>query len=195
MSKPTILTKVYTFGSQIIELNNYLCTQIKWRTKNMKERLVLLEMMGELFRRMHHLSPMAAKILSVLAIEGCVHGLTFEDLIERLGVSKSALSTNIHLLLDKELIYYETKEGKRRKYFKSFPFNKRFEGFLELIRYEKDFTMRFQQYMKAQNENEYLFTEERIHKLGLFLDYLNQIEHLTQDFLKKLKQEEISEKP
>ena len=112
-----------------------------------------------------------------------------------IGVSKSALSTNIHLLLDKELIYYETKEGKRRKYFKSFPFDKRFEGFLELIRYEKDFTMRFQQYMKAQNENEHLFTEKRIHKLGLFLDYLNQIEHLTQDFLKKLKQEEISEKP
>ena len=189
------LTKVCVFGSQMIELNSYLCTQIKWRTKNMKERLVLLEMMGELFRRMHHLSPMAAKILSVLAIEGYMYGLTFEDLIERLGVSKSALSTNIHLLLDKELIYYETKEGKRRKYFKSFPFNKRFEGFLELIRYEKDFTMRFQQYMKAQNENEHLFTEERIHKLGLFLDYLNQIEHLTQDFLKKLKQEEISEKP
>ena len=161
----------------------------------MKERFVLLEMMAELFRRMHHLSPMAAKILSVLAIEGRTHGLTFEDLIERLKVSKSALSTNIHLLLDKELIYYETKEGKRRKYFKSFPFDKRFGEFLELIRYEKDFTMRFQQYMKVQNENEHLFTEERIHKLGLFLDYLNQIEHLTQDFLKKLKQEEISEKP
>ena len=161
----------------------------------MKERLVLLEMMGELFRRMHHLSPMAAKILSVLAIEGYMHGLTFEDLIERLEVSKSALSTNIHLLLDKELIYYETKEGKRRKYFKSFPFDKRFEGFLELICYEKDFTMRFQQYMKAQNEDEQTFTEKKIHKLGLFLDYLNQIEHLTQDFLKKLKQEEISEKP
>jgi transcriptional regulator len=142
---------------------------------------------------MHHLSPMAAKILSVLAIEGCVHGLTFEDLIERLGVSKSALSTNIHLLLDKELIYYETKEGKRRKYFKSFPFNKRFEEFLELIRYEKDFTMRFQQYMKVQNEDKHIFTEERIHKLGLLLDYLEQIEALTQDFLKKLKPEEIHE--
>lgn len=161
----------------------------------MKERLVLLEMMAELFRRLHYLSPMAAKILSVLAIEGRTHGLTFEDLIERLGVSKSALSTNIHLLLDKELIYYETKEGKRRKYFKFFPFDKRFEGFLGLIRYEKDFTVRFQQYMKAQNESEHSFTEERIHKLGLFLNYLEQIEALTEDFLKKLKQEEISEKP
>ena len=48
----------------------------------MKERLVLLEMMAELFRRLHYLSPMAAKILSVLAIEGRTHGLTFEDLIE-----------------------------------------------------------------------------------------------------------------
>ncbi|MEB3074467.1 helix-turn-helix domain-containing protein [Capnocytophaga gingivalis] len=161
----------------------------------MKERTALLQMMEELFRRLHHLSPMAAKILSVLAIEGSVHGLTFEDLIERLQASKSTISTNINLLLDKELIYYVMKEKKRRKYFKSFPFDKRFEEFLGLIRYEKDFTMRFQQYMKAQNENEHLFTEERIHKLGLFLDYLSQIEHLTQDFLKKLKQEEISEKP
>ncbi|WP_404982494.1 hypothetical protein [Capnocytophaga granulosa] len=49
--------------------------------------------------------------------------------------------------------------------------------------------------MKAQNESEHSFTEERIHKLGLFLDYLEQIEALTEDFLKKLKQEEISEKP
>ncbi|WP_454998091.1 MarR family transcriptional regulator [Capnocytophaga granulosa] len=164
------------------------------KNEDMKERLVLLEMMAELFRRLHYLSPMAAKILSVLAIEGRTHGLTFEDLIERLKVSKSALSTNIHLLLDKELIYYETKEGKRRKYFKFFPFDKRFEGFLGLIRYEKDFTVRFQQYMKTQNESEHSFTEERIHKLGLFLDYLEQIEALTEDFLKKLKQEEISEK-
>lgn len=70
-----------------------------------------------------------------------------------------------------------------------------FEGFLGLIRYEKDFTVRFQQYMKTQNESEHSFTEERIHKLGLFLDYLEQIEALTEDFLKKLKQEEISEKP
>jgi len=161
----------------------------------MKERTALLQMMEELFRRLHHLSPMAAKILSVLAIEGSVHGLTFEDLIERLQASKSTISTNINLLLDKELIYYVMKEKKRRKYFKPFPFDKCFEEFLGLIRYEKDFTMRFQQYMKAQNENEHLFTEERIHKLGLFLDYLSQIEHLTQDFLKKLKQEEISEKP
>ena len=29
ISKLIILTKVYTFGSQMIELNNYLCTQIK----------------------------------------------------------------------------------------------------------------------------------------------------------------------
>jgi len=110
----------------------------------MKERTALLQMMEELFRRLHHLSPMAAKILSVLAIEGSVHGLTFEDLIERLQASKSTISTNINLLLDKELIYYVMKEKKRRKYFKSFPFDKRFEEFLGLIRYEKDFTMRFQ---------------------------------------------------
>lgn len=116
-----------------------------------KEKIALEEMMTELFRRLHHLSPMAARTLSVLAIEGSAEGLTFEGLIERLQASKSTLSTSINLLQDKELVYYETKKNKRRKYFKSFPFDKRFGEFLDLVRYEKDFTIRFESYMKEQN--------------------------------------------
>lgn len=159
-----------------------------------KEKIALEEMMTELFRRLHHLSPMAARTLSVLAIEGSAEGLTFEGLIERLQASKSTLSTSINLLQDKELVYYETKENKRRKYFKSFPFDKRFGEFLDLVRYEKDFTIRFESYMKEQNQREYIFPQERINKMDVFLDFLTQIEELTQDFLEKLKQEETREK-
>lgn len=159
-----------------------------------KEKIALEEMMTELFRRLHHLSPMAARTLSVLAIEGSAEGLTFEGLIERLQASKSTLSTSINLLQDKELVYYETKENKRRKYFKSFPFDKRFGEFLDLVRYEKDFTTRFESYMKEQNQREYIFPQERINRMDVFLDFLTQIEELTQDFLEKLKQEETREK-
>ena len=159
-----------------------------------KEKIALEEMMTELFRRLHHLSPMAARTLSVLAIEGSAEGLTFEGLIERLQASKSTLSTSINLLQDKELVYYETKENKRRKYFKSFPFDKRFGEFLDLVRYEKDFTVRFESYMKEQNQREHIFPQERINKMDVFLDFLTQIEELTQDFLEKLKQEETRDK-
>ena len=159
-----------------------------------KKKIALEEMMTELFRRLHHLSPMAARTLSVLAIEGSAEGLTFEGLIERLQASKSTLSTSINLLQDKELVYYETKENKRRKYFKSFPFDKRFGEFLDLVRYEKDFTIRFESYMKEQNQREHIFPQERINKMDVFLDFLTQIEELTQDFLEKLKQEETREK-
>ena len=159
-----------------------------------KEKIALEEMMTELFRRLHHLSPMAARTLSILAIEGSAEGLTFEGLIERLQASKSTLSTSINLLQDKELVYYETKENKRRKYFKSFPFDKRFGEFLDLVRYEKDFTIRFESYMKEQNQREHIFPQERIDKMDVFLDFLTQIEELTQDFLEKLKQEETREK-
>ena len=159
-----------------------------------KEKIALEEMMTELFRRLHHLSPMAARTLSVLAIEGSAEGLTFEGLIERLQASKSTLSTSINLLQDKELVYYETKENKRRKYFKSFPFDKRFGEFLDLVRYEKDFTARFESYMKEQNQRGHIFPQERINKMDVFLDFLTQIEELTQDFLEKLKQEETREK-
>ena len=159
-----------------------------------KEKIALEEMMTELFRRLHHLSPMAARTLSVLAIEGSAEGLTFEGLIERLQASKSTLSTSINLLQDKELVYYETKKNKRRKYFKSFPFDKRFGEFLDLVRYEKDFTARFESYMKEQNQREHIFPQERINKMDVFLDFLTQIEELTEDFLEKLKQEETREK-
>ena len=159
-----------------------------------KEKIAIEEMMTELFRRLHHLSPMAARTLSILAIEGSAEGLTFEGLIERLQTSKSTLSTSINLLQDKELVYYETKENKRRKYFKSFPFDKRFGEFLDLVRYEKDFTIRFESYMKEQNQREHIFPQERINKMDVFLDFLTQIEELTQDFLEKLKQEETREK-
>ena len=152
-------------------------------------------MMSELVRKMHDVSPMAAKILSVLVIEGCAEWITFEDLIERLQASKSTLSTNINFLLDKGLIYYDTKEGKRRKYFKSFPFDKRFSEFLELIRTERDFTLRFRKYIDDQDpQHTDRFLERRMKKTGILLDYLGKMESLTEDFLEKLKQEDIREK-
>ena len=139
-------------------------------------------MMSELVRKMHDVSPMAAKILSVLGVEGCAEGLTFEYLIERLQASKSTLSTNINFLLD-------------RKYFKSFPFDKRFSGFLELIRTERDFTLRFRKYIDDQDpQHTDRFLERRMKKTGILLDYLGKMESLTEDFLEKLKQEDIREK-
>ncbi len=121
-------------------------------------------------------------------------GLPFEYLIERLQASKSTLSTNINFLLDKGLIYYDTKEGKRRKYFKSFPFDKRFSEFLELIRTERDFTLRFRKYIDDQDPQHTRFLERRMKKTGILLDYLEKMESLTEDFLEKLKQEDIREK-
>ena len=48
--------------------------------------------------------------------------------------------------------------------------------------------------MKEQNQREHIFPQERINKMDVFLDFLTQIEELTQDFLEKLKQEETREK-
>ena len=153
------------------------------------EKLALIEMMTELFRRIHHLSPIAAKILSILAIEGCSEGLTFESLIERLHASKSSLSTNIKTLLDKGLIHYEVKEGKRRKYFKSFPFDKRFGKFLELIRYEKNFTLKFIEYTQKQPLQEDTFTKKKLKKTEILLEFLTTIEGITEEFLQKIQEE------
>ena len=81
------------------------------------------------------------------------------------------------------------------EYFKSFPFDKRFSEFLELIRYERDFTLRFRKYIDDQDpQHTDRFLERRMKKTGVLLDFLGKMESLTEDFLEKLKQEDIREK-
>ncbi len=148
------------------------------------EKNELVEGMASLFRRLHKISPMASKILATLVLEGYPEGLTFEQLVTSFQASKSTISSNLNTLLALELIYYETKEGKRRKYFKSFPFTKRFTDFLDNVQYEKDFTNRFLQYMEtAPPPEEPEEWSKKIQNLQMLLSYLSEIENLTTRFL------------
>lgn len=148
------------------------------------EKNELVEGLASLFRRLHKISPMASKILATLVLEGYPEGLTFEQLVTSFQASKSTISSNLNTLLALELIYYETKEGKRRKYFKSFPFTKRFTDFLDNVQYEKDFTNRFLQYMETapppEGPEEW---SKKTQNLQMLLSYLSEIEKLTTRFL------------
>ncbi len=64
-----------------------------------KEREELIEMFGIHFELLYNLPPLGSRILGLLIIDGCKTGLTFEEIVEKLGASKSSISTNLNLLL------------------------------------------------------------------------------------------------
>src|SRR5690606_41755337 len=102
-----------------------------------QQKTQLIYMFSFHFQNYHILSPFRAKILPVLIIDKNKDGLTFEYLVERLGASKSTTSTNLNELLNREIIYFETREGDRKKYFKAAPFSQRFTRILKNMAFEK----------------------------------------------------------
>ena len=101
-----------------------------------KEKEELIEMFGVHFETIYNIPPLAARILGTLIID-CKEGITFEGLVERMGASKSSVSTNVNLLLKMGKIQYYTLPGDRKKYFKPSPFSERLESYLKMVEYEK----------------------------------------------------------
>lgn len=102
-----------------------------------KEKEELIEMFGRHFESLYNLPPLASRILGILILDCCKYGMTFEALVERLGASKSSVSTNLNLLLKLEKIQYYTLSGDRKKYFKPSPFSDRLKNYLKMLEFEK----------------------------------------------------------
>lgn len=151
-----------------------------------KEKQDLIVAMSELFRRLYKISPITAKILSALVIDGSKQGLSFVQLQKQLDMSKSTLSESLSALVNLNLIFYETRDGKQRKYYRSFPFDKRFSEFLENIRYEKDFVLRVINYLGMQQFEDDMMHIKKLEKLNIFAEYLTEIEKITTEFLVKI---------
>ncbi len=81
------------------------------------EQNKLVEELGVYFHNYEDMSPLSARIFSLIILTGA-EGITFEELTISLGASKSSISTNLQLLQTKEIIVYFTKTGERKRYFK-----------------------------------------------------------------------------
>ena len=102
-----------------------------------REKEELIEMFGVHFEALHNIPPLGSRILGTLILDCCKNGMTFEDLVERMGASKSSISTNLNLLLKMGKISYYTLPGDRKKYFKPSPFSERLTNYLKIIDFEK----------------------------------------------------------
>lgn len=83
-------------------------------TENQKS---LVERMGVAYER-HGLTPVAARILALMLVSEDPD-LTFDQIHATLGVSKSATSNSLNMLLDTNKIEQITKLGERKRYFRN----------------------------------------------------------------------------
>ena len=77
----------------------------------------LIEEIGVVNENNLGLSPLAARIYALL-ITSSYEGLTFEEIREFIGASKSSVSVNLNVLTQLKYIEYYTKSGDRKRYFK-----------------------------------------------------------------------------
>lgn len=99
-------------------------------TQDQKE---LIERMG-VFYEQHGIPPMEGRIISLLIV--CDEPeLTFYQIRELLGISKSTASSAINTLMLTQRIVYRTKPGDRKRYFAS-----------NILQWQESFTDNFQKF-------------------------------------------------
>lgn len=158
-------------------------------TEIQREKEELIEMFGVHFESQLNIPPLGARILGLLIIDSCKAGITFEDLVERMGASKSSVSTNINLLLKLGKIVYYTLPGDRKKYFRPSPLSERLTGYMKMIAFEKEIVNKMLVYRKKTascNAEMCSLEKTRAYKL--------HVEEIEQLVLKSIERFKVIEK-
>ncbi len=114
----------------------------------------LFEDWAAFFGECFHLPPLAAKIQALLIFDFTREGVTFEELVAAFSVSKSSISTSLHILLDIGLITELSKVGRKRYFSINNEFVKlRFEELLERLTTELGLYDRLIAHREAQGED------------------------------------------
>ena len=157
-----------------------------------KEREEIIEMFGIHFESIFEISPLAGRILGILIVDGCRVGLTFENLIDKLGASKSSISTNLNLLLKMEKITYSTIAGDRKKYYKPAPLSDRFSNYLKMLKSEQliiDKMIHYREKTVSCTEEQFSLENVRFYKT-----HLEQVEDLIVRTISEFKETETLNK-
>ncbi|HXK00029.1 MAG TPA: hypothetical protein VNJ50_14335 [Gelidibacter sp.] len=81
------------------------------------EKKKLIEEIGLQLESRLNLAPLAARIYTLLTLSS-KEGLTFEQIREIIGSSKSSTSVNLKILMQLKHVDYYTKSGDRKRYFR-----------------------------------------------------------------------------
>jgi len=150
------------------------------------EKEEIIEMMAVHLQNMYSIPPLSGKIWAIIVLEEQDVGLTFEYFVERLGASKSSISTGLNMLLDTDKIYFHKLEGDRKKYFKAKPFTERFVRMYNNIDFEEKIINRIINYIKKQNLNSEE-SKENIRNIVIYMNHLKEMKEMTRKILLEFK--------
>lgn len=151
-----------------------------------QERDAIIELFGVHFEKHHNMSPLASRILASLILYSREKDLTFEDLVNITGASKSSVSTNLHLLLETKKIEYYTICGDRKKYFKPSSLAERIKNHLEIVKSEQILINRIKNY---ESQFQFRPSNAKESKLkDLYSEYVNEFERLINEFINKIEE-------
>lgn len=154
-----------------------------------KEKEEIIELFGVHFEKHHNMPPLAARIFATIILNNREKDLTFEELVNITGASKSSVSTNLHLLLETKKIEYYTICGDRKKYFKPSSLAERIKNHLEIVKSEQILINRIKNY-----ENQFHLQSSNVKESkvkDLYSEYVNEFERLINEFINKIEEIEI----
>ncbi|MFT2009938.1 GbsR/MarR family transcriptional regulator [Pontibacter sp. 13R65] len=129
----------------------------------------LVEKIG-IFHEQSGLQPAAARVLGLLFVSD-KRELTFDEITEILGISKSATSNAINLLLQTDMIDYTTFSGDRKRYFRIKVVNWR-EGLARRISHLTSLSNLLREVLEARKESG-THDDAQLEELIDFMDYMN----------------------
>ncbi len=156
-----------------------------------KEKKKLIEEIGLRLETRLQIAPLAARIYALLTISS-YDGLTFEEVREIIGSSKSSTSVNLNVLIQLKQIDYYTKSGDRKRYFK-------IAKYFQLTTLEANHQSLENEIKLVEKINDYnkihypeKFKNEK--SLGdITKNYLRQMQDLVLVTIDKIKEHETSE--
>lgn len=156
-----------------------------------KKKLKLIEEIGLRLETRLQIAPLAARIYALLTLSS-YEGLTFEEIREIIGSSKSSTSVNLNVLAQLKHIEYYTKSGDRKRYFRVSKYYQltALEAQLRSLENEINLVEKINSYNRVHFPEK--FTNEK--SLGeITTDYLSKMQVLITDTIDKIKAHQVSE--
>ena len=156
------------------------------------EKQQLIEEVGLRLESSLNIAPLAARIYALLSVSSS-EGLTFDEIREAIGSSKSSTSVNINVLQQLKHIDYYTKPGDRKRYF-------RIVHYFQLTTLEAQYhalenDIKLIEKIKDFNEIHHPMKFEDELSLGnITISYLKQMQSLITETVSKMKANSVSKK-
>ena len=154
------------------------------------EKQKLIEEIGLRLETTLHIAPLASRIYALLTVSS-YEGLTFEEIREIIGSSKSSTSVNLNVLTQLKHIDYYTKSGDRKRYFK---IAKYFQvSSLEAHHQSLDNQIKLVEKINNYNKIHYPEKFKNEESMGdITKDYLRKMQDLVAITIKKISDHEVS---